>query len=88
MFSIAGIAYDVLDFVHPGILKRHNGMKFSTLDADYDTHPGQCAFTYGGGWWYNTCGVFNAHGTVPSFYSPPDGNWYVMLNTHMMIKMN
>jgi len=86
--SLAGISYDVLRFVHPSLYVPHNGLKFSAFPVDYDTHPGSCAIVYGGGWWYNTCGSFIPHSSpVPTFYSPPDNNWYAMLNVHMMVKL-
>lgn len=37
-------------------LSYHNGMKFSTLDADNDRNQlGNCALLWKGGWWYNNC---------------------------------
>ncbi|XP_055599531.1 ficolin-2-like [Uranotaenia lowii] len=37
--------------------------KFSTLDADHDTHKdGNCAVDYNGGWWYKACHESNLNG--------------------------
>jgi len=35
---------------------RHNGRMFSTFDRDNDRDSSSnCAVTFGGGWWYNSC---------------------------------
>ncbi|KAM6192714.1 fibrinogen-like protein 1-like protein [Sarcoramphus papa] len=33
----------------------HDNMKFSAKDLDQDTYSGNCASSYGGGWWYSAC---------------------------------
>ncbi|NXX12902.1 FGL1L protein, partial [Podargus strigoides] len=33
----------------------HDNMKFSAKDLDQDTSSGNCASSYGGGWWYSAC---------------------------------
>ncbi|CAH1801010.1 unnamed protein product [Owenia fusiformis] len=52
----------------------HNNMRFSTHDQDNDAWPfGNCAATYTGAWWYNSChfsnlfGVYNRHPVCPRF---------------------
>ena len=32
-----------------------NGMKFTTIDADNDPSPQNCASVFGGGWWHKKC---------------------------------
>ena len=34
-------------------------MKFTTYDADNDINSGNCAAYCTGGWWYDTCHVYN-----------------------------
>jgi len=51
----SGTAGDALD--------GHNGMMFSTKDADHDVHgPGNCAQVYHGAWWYHACHAANLNG--------------------------
>ena len=40
----------------------HNGMQFSTFDADNDNYGDSCAYVYQGGWWYNACYRANLNG--------------------------
>ena len=50
-----------------------NGMAFSTYDRDNDLNSGNCAQSYKGGWWHNSCtcsllnGIYH-HGTTTSLY--------------------
>lgn len=41
----------------------HNGLMFSTLDADHDNRTEfSCAQVYHGAWWYNYCHHSNLNG--------------------------
>ncbi|XP_047464161.1 microfibril-associated glycoprotein 4-like [Mugil cephalus] len=43
-------------------LSEHNGQKFSTLDKDQDTWPGNCAKSFLGAFWYSACHTANPNG--------------------------
>ena len=60
-------------------LKYQNGVKFSTLDEDYDTDQRNCAAAYHGAWWYKDCHQSNLNGKYHNgvHKSNADGvNWY------------
>ena len=51
-----------------------NLSKFSTYDKDNDKNSGNCASSYGGGWWYNSCAQGKLTGDP---YASSTGNNYV-----------
>ncbi|KAM6315885.1 fibrinogen-like protein 1-like protein [Podargus strigoides] len=51
--TYSGTAEDAMDSDNPRNM--HNNMKFSAKDLDQDTSSGNCASSYGGGWWYSAC---------------------------------
>lgn len=55
---------------HSGTLEDYfnyrNNMQFSTYDSDNDkTSNRNCAYDFGGGWWYNSCGGCDLNGRIP-----------------------
>ncbi|KAL9701616.1 hypothetical protein quinque_005057 [Culex quinquefasciatus] len=36
-------------------MEKHKGMKFTTIDRDYDTNPKNCAEITKGAWWFHQC---------------------------------
>ncbi|XP_067393768.1 fibrinogen-like protein 1-like protein [Emydura macquarii macquarii] len=51
--SYTGTAGDAMASNNPSTV--HDNMKFSVKDLDQDTSSGNCASSYGGGWWYSAC---------------------------------
>jgi len=43
-------------------LAYQNNMAFSTKDIDYDRYSGNCAVSFTGAWWYNSCVDSNLNG--------------------------
>ena len=63
----------------------HDGMRFSTFDADNDvsaTH--HCAESFKGGWWYNSCHDANLNGLYLAgpHYSYADGMEWLSWHGH------
>ncbi|XP_028411165.1 ryncolin-1-like [Dendronephthya gigantea] len=60
-------------------LKRHNGMDFTTKDADNDIWGRNCAARFKGAWWYSDCHHSNLNGLYHygNHTSRADGvNWF------------
>ena len=60
-------------------MTRHNlnGMPFSTYDRDNDRSSGNCATSWQGAWWYNSCAHSNLNGLYLDGRSNTDGiTWY------------
>ncbi|XP_065274293.1 fibrinogen-like protein 1-like protein isoform X2 [Emys orbicularis] len=51
--SYTGTAGDAMTSNNPTTV--HDNMMFSAKDLDQDTYGGNCASSYGGGWWYSAC---------------------------------
>ena len=72
------------DDKHNG-LSFHNGLKFSTYDLDQDEFRGNCASSYGCGWWYSgpgaTCYRVNLNGGYSSGHF-----YYGALKDHKILK--
>ena len=63
----------------------HNGLMFSTLDADHDNRTEfSCAQRYHGAWWYNYCHASNLNGLYlrGSHQSYADGIEWVGFRGH------
>lgn len=52
-------------------LSGHNGMKFTTIDKDQDTHGQNCARLAYGGFWFYKCFGANPNGIYTWGESPP-----------------
>ncbi|KAL6482453.1 hypothetical protein MHYP_G00105370 [Metynnis hypsauchen] len=81
--EVTGYKLIVGGFINGGAgdsLTYHNGQKFSTFDKDQDSWGGNCAKTYLGAFWYNTCHQANPNGIYlwgkdGTLYAIGDG-WY------------
>ncbi|KAF3702233.1 Microfibril-associated glycoprotein 4 36 kDa microfibril-associated glycoprotein [Channa argus] len=60
-----GYRLNVSEFTNGGAgdaLTYHNGQKFSTFDKDQDSYPNNCAKSFMGAFWYNSCHFANPNG--------------------------
>ncbi|XP_028423261.1 microfibril-associated glycoprotein 4-like [Perca flavescens] len=64
-----GFVLSVSGFINGGAgdsLSYHNGQKFSTSDKDQDKWPWNCATSFLGAFWYNSCNYANPNGVYLS----------------------
>ncbi|XP_059184685.1 microfibril-associated glycoprotein 4-like [Centropristis striata] len=75
----------------------HSGHKFSTFDKDQDVYSGNCAKSYLGAFWYNSCyyanpnGVYSSvadgtYGSVGVIWNPWKGSNYSLKTISMKIR--
>ena len=91
---VSGYSGDGGDWLNANDTKKvHNGMPFSTYDADHDKYPyHNCASDIGGGggFWYNSCSWIKLHGIygTPTFQiaTTSQSNVFKLSISRMMIK--
>ena len=57
-----------------------NGMQFSTRDRDNDRNGGDCATSWRGAWWYNSCSRSNLNGLYLNGQSDHRGVTWLYFN--------
>ena len=78
--SYSGTARDSL-------ASHHNNMAFTTKDRDNDRWSSNCAVSYTGAWWYNSCHHSNLNGKYLGDTTSTKGvNWYYWKNTRVSLK--
>ncbi|XP_072174332.1 microfibril-associated glycoprotein 4-like [Diadema setosum] len=88
-WSYSGTAGDSLSY--------HNGYQFSTYDADHDGWGGNCAYTYRGAWWHNSChhsnlnadyvnGGYTSGSANSAVWYHLHGHNYALMRTEMKIR--
>ena len=65
-------------------LSYHNGMAFSTQDRDNDKNGGNCAMSYRGAWWYDSCALSSLNSNFGSGYYI--WNWDLLMGSQMKLK--
>jgi len=87
VYSVAGAVFDFFGYVDSFMTVAQNGMNFSTAAYDYDAAPFfNCAYSFGGGWWYAMCAIWGPTTVSPVWFSMGDSTWYYMKEIHMMVK--
>ena len=75
-------------------LSYSNLAKFSTYDKDNDSNSGNCASSYRGGWWYNSCAQGKLTGepysssTSNNYVKWPSANSYALYEAIMEIRLH
>ncbi|XP_038075902.1 microfibril-associated glycoprotein 4-like [Patiria miniata] len=88
-WSYSGNAGDSLSY--------HNNNVFSTYDYDGDNSGSNCASTYHGAWWFNSChhsnlngkyfnGGYNSENAVGAVWYYLHGHGYAMMQTYMKVR--
>ena len=76
--QVDGYSGETGDFFNASAINQvHNGMPFSTWDNDNDRTTANCAFLWGGGWWYNACSWANLNGVSTN---QANTSFYVILD--------
>ena len=83
--------YDLIHSTQPfDALSNANGARFSTVEEDHDTHPNNCASSYGGGFWYTNCANTYPNGwysfSWPGMMINSGSNWLYCTYFSMMMK--
>ncbi|XP_071951700.1 fibrinogen-like protein A [Antedon mediterranea] len=70
------------------LASRHNGQQFTTKDRDNDKYGGNCAESFKGAWWYESCYDSNLNGLylTPGTYDYRGINWRYFHNNYNSLK--
>lgn len=90
-YDIKGLSFSEDSFSY------HSGNKFSTTDSDNDKSGGNCAVSYGNGWWFNLCHHSNLNGIyykkktnsvagMTWHYWKSNNGWEALKSSKMMIR--
>ena len=79
IFYFSGTAGDSLDY--------HRAQAFTTKDRDNDKWSDNCALSYKGGWWYNSCHYSNLNGLYLNGQNSAEGmDWRTWKGSHYSVK--